>query len=78
MHQCTVAHTPRKSHAGWTDSAFHEPLLTRLRSHSPPCPCSTVQFEMDGSPASFDLLFVGSLKTNGGWMFDVVVTFQVG
>lgn len=33
---------------------------------------------MDGSPASFDLLFVGSLKTNGGWMFDVVVTFQVG
>lgn len=41
-------------------------------------PCSTVGFEVDGQPAAFDLLFRSSLKTNGGHMFDVTVTFQVG
>lgn len=39
--------------------------------------CSTVQFEVDGAPATFDLFFTNSWKTNGGWMYDVVVTFQV-
>lgn len=36
----------------------------------------TVQFEVDGAPATFDLFFTNSWKTNGGWMYDVVVTFQ--
>lgn len=32
---------------------------------------------MDAQPASFDLFFQRSYPTNGGFMFDVVVTFQV-
>lgn len=35
-------------------------------------------FEMDGAPAAFDILFRQSMKTNGGWMYDITVTFQVG
>jgi hypothetical protein len=33
---------------------------------------------MDGQPATFDLFFKNTIKTNGGYMFDLTVTFQVG
>ncbi|KAL4439433.1 hypothetical protein ABPG77_008762 [Micractinium sp. CCAP 211/92] len=36
----------------------------------------TVGFELDGAPASFDLFFKQALKTNGGWMYDLSVTYQ--
>lgn len=31
---------------------------------------------MDGGPASFDLFFKHALQTNGGWMYDLSITFQ--
>ena len=37
---------------------------------------SACAFEVDGQPATFDIIFRNSLKTNGGWMFDLFVTFQ--
>lgn len=60
---------------------------TRPPSHPPPSlplpacpwhrlPCSTCTFEMDGKPATFDLIFKRVMPTNGGHMFDVVVTYQ--
>lgn len=39
--------------------------------------CSSVTFELDGEPAAFDLFYENVIKTNGGHMFDVIVTFQV-
>ncbi|KAL4437252.1 hypothetical protein ABPG75_004391 [Micractinium tetrahymenae] len=36
----------------------------------------TVGFDMDSAPASFDLFYKHSYQTNGGWMYDVTVTFQ--
>lgn len=36
----------------------------------------TCTFEMDGKPATFDLIFKRVMPTNGGHMFDVVVTYQ--
>lgn len=61
--------------------SFCLPLLrpshTLLALPSALTACSTVQFEVDGAPATFDLFFTNSWKTNGGWMYDVVVTFQV-
>lgn len=35
-------------------------------------------FELDGAPVAFDLFFKNSYQTNGGWMYDVAITFQVG
>lgn len=36
----------------------------------------TVGFELDGAPVAFDLFFKNSYQTNGGWMYDVAITFQ--
>lgn len=36
----------------------------------------SVTFELDGEPAAFDLFYENVIKTNGGHMFDVIVTFQ--
>ena len=33
---------------------------------------------MEGAPASFDLFYKHTYPTNGGFMFDVTITFQVG
>lgn len=50
--------------------ALTPPVAPRAR-------CSSVAFEMDGVPATYDLFFKNAYQTNGGYMFDCTVTFQV-
>ena len=36
----------------------------------------TVEFEVDGSPAQFELFFVNTIPTNGGVMYDITVMYE--
>ena len=36
----------------------------------------TVEFEVDGQPAQFELFFVSTIPTNGGVMYDVTVLYE--
>lgn len=35
-----------------------------------------VEFEVDGSPAQYELFFVHSYPTNGGMMYDLTITYE--